>query len=564
MNIRSKIDYVVVAAGALSILIYFHASYIEIHDDGVFAYVAQRLLNGAVLNRDVLSFHSGFLHFIHVIAFRFFGVDFVSLRYPLMLSAFLQVMIVYTIFRGRGVAFALASSLLALSTSCILYNNPTGNWYTQLCFWFLCLILSKMPAEQRLRYVCSGMVLGACFLFRQLTFAFLSLGYLSFLAGESQKRDKQGVRGRHSTGIMLARGGLFCAGLPFVVYALSGANPDGILLFCLMPLLLHFSLALRAQMRIFPLLGRAVLTISGMGMVLVPFVLYIAINYDLGLWLEQTFVKPFALHEAEFKKRMLFLWLPFFGVQEIVANPFSPVIILNSVIWSVLPFASLFLGIVLFRFRGRLRMEPLPVLALSYGIVAVHYEIPIYLIFTLAPTLTALLFLSDSKFKRRNTMVALAVSAVLLYYHAGQPQERGVLGILRGTRLPSEACDFPHCSLRVGHEVNVRYAKLYQILRPLLAGGASFYAFPYNPELFFLLDVPPHMGGYHFVMDVRSREELDHLIRVFDEDPPKVIVVDMTDKAVDGYAHELWSRIANRYEHIGQVDTVEVLRLRGR
>lgn len=167
MNARSKLDYLAVATGVLFVLIYFHASYIEIHDDGVFAYVASRLVNGARLNIDVVSFHSGFLHFIHALAFRVFGVDFVSLRYPLILSNLVHIMIVYTIFRERGVAFAIISALLALSTSCILYNNPTGNWYTQLCFWSLCLILIKIPEHQKSRYLCSGMVLGMCFLFRQ-------------------------------------------------------------------------------------------------------------------------------------------------------------------------------------------------------------------------------------------------------------------------------------------------------------------------------------------------------------------------------------------------------------
>jgi len=562
MNLLSRLDYLPVAAGALFILIFFHASYIEIHDDGVLAYVASQLLNGSMLNRDVLSFHSGFLHFMHVLAFRLFGVDFVSLRYPLMLSTFVQIMIVYSIFRGRGIAFAVVSALLALSTSCILYNNPTGNWYTQLCFWCLCLILIKIPEDNKFRYLWSGTVLGFCFLFRQLTFAFLCLGYLSYLAADSQQQQKKVSERGDGTGVMISRVILFLAGLPFVFYALSGANPDGMLLFCLMPLFLHFRLASKAQLGIGQFLHQCLFTLAGAAMVLVPFVLYVSINCDLRLWLEQTFVAPFALYEAEFKKRMLFLWLPFFGFQEFLANPLNPVILLNVFIWSMLPFASFVLGMAIFTSGSRFRSKPLPVLALSYGMVAVHYEIPIYLIFTLAPTLTSLLFLAERKYERRSMVVALGLSVVLLYYHAGQPQERGVPGVLRGTRLPSEACQLPHCSLWVGHEVNERYLKLYTILKPMVADGSTFYAFPYNPELFFLLDVRPHVAGYHFVMDVRNREDLDRLIRRFEDDAPKVLVADLTDKAADRYAHELWDRIGPRYAHVDQVDTVEVLQLR--
>lgn len=562
MNIRYRLDYLAVAASTLLVLVYFHASYIEIHDDGVFAYVASRLLNGARLNLDVVSFHSGFLHFIHMLAFRFFGVDFVSLRYPLLLSNLFHVMIVYTIFRERGIAFALVSALLALSTSCILYNNPTQNWYTQLCFWSLCLILIRIPETQKSRYLWSGMILGFCFLFRQVTFAFMALGYLSFLARESQLQNKTRTESQYPQGVLASRVLLLSAGLPFVAYALGGCNPDGIVLFALMPLFLHFRWASRAQVGIAQLSYRGVLTVAGAAMVLVPYVLYITVNYDLSLWMEHTFVRPFALHEAEHKKLMFFVWLPFFGIQEIIANPFNPVIVLNSVIWSILPFLSLVLGIVVFRSKSRFRTHPLPVLALSYGMVALHYEIPIYLIFTLTPTLTALLILTERKFERFAMIMAIFLSAVLLYYHAGQPQERGVLGILRGTRLPSEACTLPYCSLQVGHEVNERYSKLYNILKPLVANGATFYAFPYNPELFFLLDVPPHKSGYHFLIDIRTREELDRLERAFEEDPPKVLVVDMTDKAAGAFAQELWAGLKERYVHVDQVDTVEILKLR--
>jgi hypothetical protein len=562
MNVKSRLDYIVVATGVLWTLIYFHSSFIEIHDDGVFAYVAQQLLNGSMLNRDVLSFHPGLLHFVHVIAFRLFGVDFVSLRYPLLVSTFLQIMIVYTIFRGRGVSTAVVAALLMLASSSVLYNNPSGNWHSQLCFWCLCLILIKIPSDQRLRYFCSGMVLGLCFLFRQLTFAFLSFGYLSFLAAEYQRHDDPFSKDSLGIGIIISRMLLFCAGLPVLVYSLNGVSSDGILLFCLMPLFLYFRFALRARAELSVLLWQGVLTLLGVAISVAPYVIYITTNHDFNLWLENTFITPFALHEAGYREIMFFFWLPFFGFKEILDNPLNLEVILNSVLWSILPFGSLFLGIVIFKSRSRCCREPLPILALSYGLVAVYYEIPIYLIYSLAPTLVALFFLWHRKSKTLSEILAVAMSFTLLYYHAGQPLERGVLGMLRGTRFPTEACAFPHCSLRVGTDVNARYKKLYDILRPMLVDGASFYAFPYNPELFFLLDVRPHTGGYHFVMDVRNRQELEHVIGVFQKDPPKVLVVDLTDKAADAYAHELWDRIGSRYVLTAEVDTIQILKLR--
>ena len=56
-------------------------------DEGNYATVAERVLNGEVLNLQVQDIHPGYVTFVNAAALRIFGVDLLSLRYPLVLAA---------------------------------------------------------------------------------------------------------------------------------------------------------------------------------------------------------------------------------------------------------------------------------------------------------------------------------------------------------------------------------------------------------------------------------------------------------------------------------------------
>jgi hypothetical protein len=61
---------------------------------------------GEVLNRDVQDIHPGYIHASTVLAFRLFGTDMLSLRYPLMLVSFLQACNVFVLLQRRDRAVA--------------------------------------------------------------------------------------------------------------------------------------------------------------------------------------------------------------------------------------------------------------------------------------------------------------------------------------------------------------------------------------------------------------------------------------------------------------------------
>src|SRR5262245_49048711 len=67
-------------------------------DEGNYAHVAQRVLQGEVLNRDVQDVHPGYINFLNAAALRLFGLDLVSLRYPLVLAGLVQAAALLVVF----------------------------------------------------------------------------------------------------------------------------------------------------------------------------------------------------------------------------------------------------------------------------------------------------------------------------------------------------------------------------------------------------------------------------------------------------------------------------------
>jgi hypothetical protein len=107
-----------------ALLWHFHDRYWYPTDDGFYAHIAERLLDGEVLNRDIQDIHPGYINFLHATAFRLFGLDIVSLRYPLVLASLLLC----------GFTFAVSRSTPWVSFSSWI-PRQTGTAFLSRCFW---------------------------------------------------------------------------------------------------------------------------------------------------------------------------------------------------------------------------------------------------------------------------------------------------------------------------------------------------------------------------------------------------------------------------------------------
>src|SRR5262249_50305226 len=137
-------------------------------DEGAYAYVAQRILRGDVLNRDIQDIHAGYVNFANAAALWLFGEDLLSLRYPLAAMAWLQAALAFVLFRNQGALTAAIAALALTALSTVQFLNPTAHWYALFLAVATIVVLSEMPRGARGRIELVGFLVMTAFLFRQL------------------------------------------------------------------------------------------------------------------------------------------------------------------------------------------------------------------------------------------------------------------------------------------------------------------------------------------------------------------------------------------------------------
>ena len=175
------------------LLWFFHDRYWYPTDDGFHAHIAERLLAGEVLNRDVQDIHPGLLHFIHAAAFRAFGIDLVSLRYPMIAVAFLQGVFVFLLLRRRDATLAAVGAVASNALGVVHFMSPTANWYclalAVVLAWWLTALRPGHPA----RLAGAGALLATLTLLRHLSGVWAAMGIISFVLLE-RSTDATGTR----------------------------------------------------------------------------------------------------------------------------------------------------------------------------------------------------------------------------------------------------------------------------------------------------------------------------------------------------------------------------------
>src|SRR6476646_4234461 len=148
LNLASLIALSVVLLTSTILMIIFHNRFWAPADEGNYAHVAERLLSGQVLDRDIQDVHAGYINFVNAAAFSMFGIRMASMRYPLALLTVVQSGLVFLLLRPRGVIVALVGGLAFTSLTFVQFLNPTANWYA--LFLTLCTIawLAWIPSGQ--------------------------------------------------------------------------------------------------------------------------------------------------------------------------------------------------------------------------------------------------------------------------------------------------------------------------------------------------------------------------------------------------------------------------------
>jgi hypothetical protein len=420
--------------------------------------------------------------------------------------------------------------------------------------------LTWSPSGLPSRDVVTGFLVGCAFLFRQLSGVFLASGVLVFLFLE-----KPGIVGRDRP--ILARALLVVIALVLIAYVLRATDPFGWVLFGVWPLAVlacAWRQTTRSNRGVVATVGKLALggLISGL-----PLLTYHVAHGAMGSWAEDIFGAALAVPGLEFMRRPGYLTMGILAWQGFHSGDLDR--LLNAGLYTCLLLMSALLGVLVFRAlaRGnRSSIHPLPVIATFYALVSLHYQIPIYLFYTVGLSLAAVLLLTAES-NRATLRFALAVSAVTagvaLYYQAAMPLTRHFGAIVAGERsFPAT----PLPSLVAGIYVEAGEADLYQSLIRLIdretQPGDTIFALPSNAELYFLGRRTNPFRFYNTAVGIRSATDLDSVLQLIRCHPPKLVFYDPTDKYNTPASIRIAGTVQRQYEKLAPVPPFEVFKAR--
>ena len=548
--------------GAGLILGFFYNRFWWPADEGVFAHVAARVLAGEVLHRDVVDIHPGYVTLVNALAFHLFGMELVSLRYPLVAVGMVQAGIMATLFSRRGAALAALVAVSFTALSFVQFLNPTAQWYALGLMVTIIGVLSWVPAGVRGRLEAVGLLLALVFLFRQLTGVLVAMGVLTWLLCEV----------RAGTGrIRLARGLLALMAAGLAAYLTTKAHSITLILFAPWPLAMLAWAGWTVRVgdaQVLVLMGRLAL---GAALGTAPLVAYHLSNGSVGYWLYDVFVTALALTKLDFFAQPSYGYYLLLGLVNILRfDRFAAV--LNGLFWVSAVLLSGVTGWLVLRSllrdgrQGR-GFQPLPFLAMFCALVSVHFQTAIYLSFSLPLTLAALLWLTaDTAEWRSWASIGLTVllTVVGLFFHAGQPLSRGVAGIAVGQRVASVVSHEPHwAGLRIDAASHKAYARTVALIHRQSAPHEAILVLPMNPELYFLADRRNPFDFFSTALSVRDDARLGAVLAQIAEAPPRLVLYRRDDKYNTRSSLAIMDHVRQQYVALGRVGDFEVYRFEG-
>jgi hypothetical protein len=557
---------VVAMLAAAWLLFHFYDRFWYAPDEGNYAHVAQRILQGETLNLQVQDVHPGYITFANAAALKVFGPDLVSLRYPLVLLALLQAAALFTVFPAERPWHATVAVIALTSLGTIQFLNPTAHWYCLALTILLIAALTHMPRSGA-RLVTAGVLIGAIALFRQLTGMLVGIGTIAYLLWEVQDQSSSTIVARLLTTVMMA---------VLSVYLLFATDVSGIALFGIWPLLFLAQLVRR------PTAGnRDVVVICGLvgaGIVVavLPLLAYHVMHGSLLAWAEDVGPAAVALTRMDFFGRTNFAALVVHGMRQVIGAHDLP-LLLNGAFWTVMPLLAAVNGIVLLSWSRRSKgdLAALPVIASFYAIVSVHFQIPVYLYYTSGLSIASLLWLApgpasafaeataDRKAGPYRSRLALAMATALagigVYFHAGQPSSRSMTDVLQGHRAATlRASALPHCSLKVDPAESGRYAAVVDLIQQRVPEHDAILAIPSNAELYFLSGRRNAFRFYNTALGVRDEAAVEAVERVLRETPPRLITFNAADKYNTRASLQIMDVVKQRYVLLGRYEPFDV------
>jgi hypothetical protein len=239
----------------------------------------------------------------------------------------------------------------------------------------------------------------------------------------------------------------------------------------------------------------------------------------------------------------------------------------NGAFWAILALLPAVLGFRVVRTLlagdARERLAPLPFIATFYAVVSVHYETPIYLVFSSGLTLAGLLWSAAGQ--RHGAIlggaVALALTAVGLHFHAGQSLERGIGGVIAGVRVSSAPCPgIERLKLKISAAECAAYRDILSVVDRETLPSDAILALPVNPELYYLSGRRNPFRFFNSSIGLLEQDDVDRAIEILDRDPPKLVFYRPADKYNTSASAALMAYVRARYALLEAKAETEIYR----
>jgi hypothetical protein len=534
------------------VLYHFHDQFWWGPDEGVYAYVAQRFLAGDTLHRDLIDIHPGYGNFLNILAFFVFGEDLLSLRYPLVLLTVMQGGAALWILRPHGNLVAFVGAFAVTAFSFIQFLNPSANWHALAAFFALALCLIKLPPGSAARLLLAGFIVGVAFFTRQLSGVFLGIGLLAVLLAEAeyQPSDKRIAA--------VSIGGILFVGL--ALYVVSKGQVFGALWIGVWPLALLAILTFRARMGWADVLKLAMQTGAGFILAGAPIALFMAINGAFSPWLYDILFSALIINNQDFIAGSSYFDVLVLALVNLSQS--GVVGIASAIAWIALLLAFPAMGVIaVAKALSRQPLSPAVILASVWACSALHYQIPVYLMFAVAPVMLALLTLVNRPIVLGG-VAAVSVWAVL--FQAAAPIDRGLASIVASAPYPAYVVsDLPRVSLRISEDSRNQYAQVLAAIAREAGPDEPLLTIPMNPEINFMTGRRSPLGYYGTQLGLKTPEDVAAAIAALDKAAPLFVVHKPGDKYLSPLSADLLKAVQARSGPPRPIGAFELYRYAG-
>ncbi|MFK8016466.1 MAG: hypothetical protein AB8G17_13620 [Gammaproteobacteria bacterium] len=542
-----------------ALLAYYFDRFWLPRDDGYYLHIASRLLDGEVLNRDVQGLHLGLGYFADALALKLFGRELLSLHIPVFAAGVAQVVLAFFLLREKGLIVTVVAGAAMTAISVIQYYSPTPHWYCLPLVFGVILVLSRRQSnDQYALLALVGVLLSMLFQLRQLTGVFTAMGAFTylFLSCACAQQDNRAI----------ARGVIVIMLVGLIGYLMAKGDALTWLVFGAWPLALMLIAFKNASVSNATAVKMLLAISAGGVFATLPIVTYHLLNGSVSFWLHDTFVDAIALSEFDYQQIPRYATLIAQSIASTVS--FGGVAkSLSAAYWLPLVLGASVLGIATVNYaaktsQSRTRLEPLPIVACHYGLVALHYQVPAYLFFSGSVVLAGLLWFSDNLRPRQRALVLTAVaihSTIGIALHAGQPITRSPSQVIAGERVPLVPSTHPALDgLHVTPRDNAIFNTSLRLIEQYSEPGDVILGLPAEAELYFLSG-RKNPFRYSFVpFGIRDEKTVADALATLAANPPRLVFHVSVLPYNTPYTDRLMDFVRSRYELIERVEEYDI------